>query len=74
MWIGNIFTVFILGDDGVYFDFIDIEIDDEGRPWIALAHNVLGEIGIVGTMVTGPTLIGNITQLPMLEYGGPETI
>ena len=59
---------------GGFGDFIDIEIDDEGRPWIALAHNVLGEIGIVGTMVTGPTLVGNLTQLPRLEYGGPDTI
>jgi hypothetical protein len=59
---------------GGFGDFIDVEIDDEGRPWIALAHNVLGQHGIVGTWVTGPSLYGNITQLPTIAAGGPSTI
>jgi hypothetical protein len=59
---------------GGFGDFIDVEIDDEGRPWIALAHNVLGEHGIVGTWITGPSLYGNITQLPVIAAGGPSTI
>ena len=59
---------------GGFGDFIDVEIDDEGRPWIALAHNVLGEHGIVGTWTTGPSLYGNITQLPVIAAGGPSTI
>ena len=58
---------------GGFGDFIDVEIDDEGRPWIALAHNVNGEIGIVGTWITGPSLYGNMTQLPTIMAGGPHT-
>ena len=59
---------------GGFGDFIDVEIDDEGRPWIALAHNVNGETGIVGTWITGPSLYGEITQLPTLIAGGPHTL
>ena len=59
---------------GGFGDFIDIEIDDEGRPWIALAHNVQGQEGIVGTFVTGPSLYGNLTQLEVIEAGGNSTL
>jgi len=59
---------------GGFGDFIDIEIDDEGRPWIALAHNVRNEEGIVGTWTSGPALYGDIVQLPLLEKGGNETL
>ena len=52
-------------------DFIDIELDDEGRPWLALAHNPVGEIGIVGTYVTGPSLYGDLGALPHLPRGEP---
>ena len=27
---------------GGFGDFIDVELDDVGRPWIALAHNAAG--------------------------------
>lgn len=59
---------------GGFGDFIDVEIDDEGRPWIALAHNVMGEAGIVGTWVTGPALMGELRQLPEITPGGPHTV
>lgn len=41
---------------GGFGDFIDIAIDHEGRPWAALAHNLHGETGIVGTLRTGHSL------------------
>ncbi|CAI8254962.1 MAG: Uncharacterised protein [Methanobacteriota archaeon] len=59
---------------GGFGDFIDIEIDDEGRPWIALAHNPAGEIGIVGTLIQGPTLYGDLKQLTPLMPGGRDTL
>ena len=59
---------------GGFGDFIDIEIDDEGRPWIALAHNVNNQEGIVGTMITGPSLYGDIIQLEVIEAGGNTTL
>ena len=52
----------------------DVEIDDEGRPWIALAHNTNGELGIVGTYVTGPALYGDLRMLPEITPGGPMTL
>ncbi|MBT4802271.1 MAG: exo-alpha-sialidase [Euryarchaeota archaeon] len=60
---------------GGFGDFIDIEIDDEGRPWIALAHNTAGnDEAIIGTLMTGPSLYGPILQLPTLEEGGNLTL
>ncbi|MBT3772863.1 MAG: exo-alpha-sialidase [Euryarchaeota archaeon] len=59
---------------GGFGDFIDIEIDDFGRPWAALAHNVESEQGIVGTFVTGPSLFGDINSLAELAPGGPESL
>ena len=55
----------------IVVDFIDVVIDQEGRPWIALAHNPGGEEGIAGTLVIGPRLRG---PLPPLSPGGPETL
>ena len=52
-----------------------MEIDDEGRPWIALAHNAAGnEEAIIGTIITGPALYGDILQLPFLPEGGNSTL
>ena len=32
-------------------DFIDVELDDNGRPWIALAHNTAGsDEAIIATL------------------------
>jgi len=60
---------------GGFGDFIDVEIDDEGRPWIALAHNAAGnEEAIIGTIMTGPALYGEIVQLPFLPEGGNSTL
>ena len=59
---------------GGFGDFIDVEIDDEGRPWIALAHNPAGDIGIIGTLMTGPSLYGELKQLPLIPAGGRDTL
>ena len=60
---------------GGFGDFIDVEIDDEGRPWIALAHNAAGsEEAVIGTLMEGPTLYGDLTYLEILPAGGPSTL
>ncbi len=60
---------------GGFGDFIDVELDDEGRPWIALAHNTAGfEEAIIGTLTEGPALYGDLTYLEMLPVGGPSTL
>ena len=58
---------------GGFGDFNDIIIDQYGRAWFGLAHNVGGEIGIFGTMTIGPSLRGNET-LEELPLGGPGTL
>jgi len=60
---------------GGFGDFIDVELDDEGRPWIALAHNAAGtEEAVIGTLMTGPALYGELVQLPDLPAGGSSTL
>jgi hypothetical protein len=60
---------------GGFGDFIDVEIDDEGRPWIALAHNARGyREAVIGTLMEGPTLYGELTYLPVLPVGGNSTL
>jgi len=60
---------------GGFGDFIDVEIDDEGRPWIALAHNAAGsDEAVIGTLMEGPTLYGDLTYLEILPAGGPSTL
>ncbi len=59
---------------GGFGDFIDVVIDKQGRPWIALAHNPGNQEGIVGTLVTGPRLRGPLEPLPPIVSGGPETL
>ena len=54
-------------------DFNDIIIDQYGRAWFGLAHNVGGEIGIFGAMTIGPSLRGNGT-LDEIPPGGPGTL
>ena len=60
---------------GGFGDFIDVEIDDEGRPWIALAHNAAGfEEAIIGTLMEGPALYGELSYLEPLPEGGNSTL
>ena len=60
---------------GGFGDFIDVEIDDEGRPWIALSHNAAGfDEAIIGTLTEGPSLYGDLMDLEMLPAGGPTTL
>ncbi len=58
---------------GGFGDFIDILIDQYGRPWFGLSHNIVDE-GIYGTMMLGPTLRGPVTNLTALPVGGPQTL
>ena len=60
---------------GGFGDFIDVELDDFGRPWIALAHNAAGtEEAVIGTLTTGPSLYGEVVQLPELPAGGVSSL
>jgi len=59
---------------GGFGDFIDICIDPDGRPWVAMAHNPAGEIGIVGTYSVGPALRGELDYLEPLPLGGHDTL
>ena len=60
---------------GGFGDFIDVEIDDWGRPWIALAHNAAGfEEAIIGTLMEGPSLYGELDYLDPLPEGGNSTL
>ncbi len=75
---------------GGFGDFIDIVIDSKGRPWFGLAHNAAcagdkaaentknGQcsygVGIFGTFAEGPSLRGELEQLPSLPIGGPSTL
>lgn len=59
---------------GGFGDFIDIELDDFGRPYAALAHNVYGDEGLIGTWVEGPALHGDLVPLPPGPVGGPSTL
>jgi hypothetical protein len=60
---------------GGFGDFIDVEFDDFGRPWIALAHNAAGtEEAVIGTLMTGPSLYGEVVQLPSLPAGGVSSL
>jgi len=60
---------------GGFGDFIDVELDDMGRPWIALAHNAAGfEEAIIGTLTEGPALYGDIVPLEPLPPGGNSTL
>ncbi len=65
---------------GGFGDFIDICIDPEGRPWVAMAHNPSVDdpdegTGIVGTFYEGPALRGDLDYLePLVAMGGPSTL
>ena len=59
---------------GGFGDFIDMQIDAYGRPWLSLSHNPSGDTGIMGTFTEGPTLVGNVTSLTPLPVGGVQTL
>ena len=56
------------------WNFIDMQIDAYGRPWLALSHNPNGDTGIFGTFTNGPTLYGELTALTVIPEGGPQTL
>ena len=55
-------------------DFLDMAVDQYGRPWFSLANNDQGEIGIFATITEGPTLRGDLTELSPMPLGGIVTI
>ena len=59
---------------GGFGDFIDIVIDVDGRPWIALSHSPAGDIGLFGTLARGPSLRGELSDLAPLPLGGDSTL
>ncbi|MBC28904.1 MAG: hypothetical protein CMB26_04340, partial [Euryarchaeota archaeon] len=54
-------------------DFLDMSVDQYGRPWFSLSHN-LQDIGIFATLTEGPVLRGNTGPLKVMPAGGPETL
>mgnify|MGYP000010998540 FL=1 len=58
---------------GGFGDFNDIIVDQHGRVWFGLAHNVAGEIGIFGTLAEGPNLRGTGSLVP-IPLGGNSTL
>jgi len=55
-------------------DFLDMAVDQYGRPWFSLANNDQGEIGIFATITDGPTLRGDLIELNPMPLGGILTI
>ena len=58
---------------GGFGDFIDILIDQHGRPWFGLSHNIVDQ-GIYGTMMMGPSLRDATVPLNPLPEGGFSTL
>ena len=54
-------------------DFLDMSVDQYGRPWFGLSHNI-NDIGIFGTIAHGPSLRGAIDGLSEIPIGGPQTL
>ncbi len=54
-------------------DFLDMAVDQHGRPWFGLSHN-LQDIGIYATTTEGPTLRGEMGELSAMPAGGPDTL
>ena len=55
-------------------DFLDMSVDQHGRPWFGLSHNSAGDIGIFATITEGPTLRGTFGPLKVMPTGGPDTL
>ena len=58
---------------GGFGDFIDILVDNQGRPWFGLSHNIVDE-GIYGTMMLGPSLRVETVPLAPMPEGGFQTL
>ena len=54
-------------------DFLDMSVDQYGRPWFGLSHNS-ADIGIFATIIEGPTLRGVYGPLKVMPSGGSETL
>ncbi|MCH1591453.1 MAG: hypothetical protein L7R66_00505, partial [Candidatus Thalassarchaeaceae archaeon] len=54
-------------------DFLDMSVDQYGRPWFGLSHNI-NDIGIFATISQGPSLRGMIDGLTEMPIGGPQTL
>ena len=54
-------------------DFLDMSVDQYGRPWFGLSHNV-ADIGIFATITDGPKLRGDISALNSMPLGGNVTL
>ncbi len=58
---------------GGFGDFLDMAVDQYGRPWFSLSHNVQ-DIGIFATIIEGPSLRGPIGPLQAMPAGGNSTL
>ena len=54
-------------------DFLDMSVDQYGRPWFGLSHNI-ADRGIFATIVAGPSLRGEIMALNPMPLGGELTL
>jgi len=55
-------------------DFLDMGVDQYGRPWFGLSHNLAGDIGIFATLTDGPKLRGDYLPLSTMPTGGNLTL
>jgi len=49
-------------------------VDQYGRPWFGLSHNLAGDIGIFATITDGPKLRGDLAAMSTLPSGGNATL
>jgi len=54
-------------------DFLDMSVDQYGRPWFGLSHNI-ADIGIFATISEGAALRGSDGNLSVMPAGGQETL
>ena len=55
-------------------DFLDMGVDQHGRPWFGLSHNIAGDMGIFATTIDGPALRGDGPTLNSMPFGGNQTL
>ena len=55
-------------------DFLDMGVDQYGRPWFGLSHNSAGDVGIFSTIANGPSLRGEYGPLESIPLGGNNTL